>query len=212
MTTTHDVAEAAQQLLFDALENPFLNISDALAAAASDPLARIVAERALAAAGFDEVWYLTQAPTSQSAFDGMRAVAYAGIDLTQHYGPNAAALMGILRAAIECSEHQVRSVGYQLRGFEDDIFGKAFTLADALGVGGMLAHVCSDVHFAADAGKGEAVTAPGARIVHLKGVRGFELAAAYYVLEGAGWTPTHAEMHDLLDPVLKTFFPGGRVA
>lgn len=215
MTTTHELAEAAQKLILDAsellLHEVARDIPAATAAASTDELARIVSERVLTQHGYDITAVLLDPPTPRQAYESLQAIASEGIDLEAIYGPNYAAILGILRAGVECSEGQVRTVAYQLRGFEDHMFGDVFVQADVLGVGGLLANVCSDIHFACDAGKRD-MTAAGARILHLKGVRGFELAGAYYVLQGAGWNPTLAEQQALLNPVLKAFFPEGRLA
>lgn len=212
MTTTHSVATAAEQLIASAsLHVRTLNIPDALRLCATDALTRIVAERHLEVVGFDP-WVAALTPHDPTeAGEWMRRSATAGVDLTLLYGKNHAAILGVLRACVEADADMVRAVGYQLPADSDDLYAHAFTLAATLNVDRMLADTCSDVHFAAH--KDSRLIATPARVqAHLRGVRGFELAACYYILDGAGAGPEQDGMKDYLGPVLKTFFPQGRLA
>ena len=196
------VATAAKAALRDAghtLETDRrVGLHAALDDATDSRLVRIVAERALERSGFDLLWAMSDAPDPAALF-----AAADALDLQRLYGSGFEAILGIMRAAVEAREDQIRSVGYQVH-HGDELYQQAFLMADGHGVDRIMADVCSDVHFACI--KRE-VRTPAQVQAHLKGVRGFELAAMYYVLAGAGNGYALAYPQQFLGPIQRVFFP-----
>ena len=150
---------------------------------AHDTYTRIVAERQLQEAGVDVFWNDLVCTSATQAAEAVRKVADRGVDLEALYGPNYAALLGLIEGCVLMGSAEIAALGYQLTGRRyDDDYRTVLQFAKAAGVSRLLHIVESDLNVACH--KRE-ILSPAALQRHLLGVRAIELTAAYYVLKGA---------------------------
>lgn len=165
-----------------------------------DSLTRIVAERALVQAGIDVWWNDLLCRDAASASAAVGLVAARGVDLKSIYGENFEAIVGILRAGILMDSTAIADMADQLQGDAyHRLYEHAFEHARAVGVERHLERVLSDVLFSCQK---DASMTPAGHVRFLHGARVLELAAAFYVLDGAGHT-----MPALLEPIKAALWP-----
>jgi hypothetical protein len=204
MNTSHPLAAQVSEALLDAAttmqEDARVSGAHALDQATADRLVRIIADRRLERMGFDVLFWTE--PDAASVIAALQLAARP-FELSDLYGPSAEAIVGILRACVESEADVIRSVGYQLTN-DQTLYEQSYVMAYGQGVGRLMADVCSDVHFACAK---DAVDTPAKVQSHLRGVRGFELAAMYYVLAGVGNGYALAYPDAFLGAVQRMFFP-----
>lgn len=148
-----------------------------------DTFTKIVAERTLHEAGVDVFWNDLVCSTKEQAAAAVGAVADRGVDLEALYGPNYAAILGVIEGCVLMDSAQVAALGYQMQGGYSTDYATVYELARIAGVEPKLDRVLSDIQYAAHK---NTVHSPAGIQRHLMGVRAAELTAAYYVLKGEG--------------------------
>jgi len=152
-------------------------VPEAIAEAAGDDvLARVVAERQLVTHGIDVWWSDLLCVDGDDAAANLRARAV--IDPAELYGPNHEAILGLLRACSIVTAAQLNGIGNLVHGTEWQEYARCVELAAAYDRQKLLIQVTEDVHFATS----HYATTPAGVTHRLKGIRGFECVAAYYVL------------------------------
>lgn len=165
-----------------------------------DSLTRIIAERALVEGGIDVWWNDLLCRDRAHASQAVGLVASEGVDLEVLYGPNFDAIVGILRAVVLMDSAQISAAAAQLPGDSfHRLYDLAFEAARGWGVERLMDRTLSDVLFACQKGM---VTTPAGVERLLHGARVFELAAAFYILDGAG-----SVLPELLEPIKRALWP-----
>lgn len=186
--TTHPIVACARTVLADAAEllegegfsrrdGARYGVPEAVSEAAGSHArdVRVLAERALMVAGIDVWWSDLICRDGDEAAAHIRAVDVNPLEL---YGPEWPAVLGLLRAVSLASAYQVGQVATQVGTSEWELFDNLAVVALELGRGRLFQAVSDDVQFSAP----HHITSPAGVTRRLRGMRGFELVGAAYVL------------------------------